>query len=50
MDLLKTSARVLALLVCTIAVLCPAYGQYRASIQGVVTDPQGGVQTATTTG
>ena len=48
MDLLKISLRVLALLVCMIVVLCPAYGQYRASIQGVVTDPQGDVVSGAT--
>ncbi len=48
MDLLKISLRVLRLLVCMIVVLCPAYGQYRASIQGVVTDPQGDVVSGAT--
>ena len=48
MDLLKISLRVLGLLVCMIVVLCPAYGQYRASIQGVVTDPQGEVVSGAT--
>src|SRR5271163_5023635 len=41
MTLLKITLRVLGLLACMTIVLCPTYGQYRASIQGVVTDPQG---------
>jgi hypothetical protein len=48
MDLLKITLRVLGLMVCMIVVLCPAYGQYRASIQGVVTDPQGEVVSGAT--
>ena len=48
MDLPKISLRALGLLVCMIVVMCPAYAQYRASIQGVVTDPQGDVVSGAT--
>jgi len=41
MNVSKIFLRALGMLVCLAVVLCPAYGQYRASIQGVVTDPQG---------
>src|SRR5260370_8762856 len=41
MDLFKKSLRVLGMLACMTVVLCSAHAQYRASIQGVVTDPQG---------
>jgi Carboxypeptidase regulatory-like domain len=41
MSLSKISLRALGMLVCMTVVLCSAHAQYRASIQGVVTDPQG---------
>ena len=41
MDALKISLRALGMLVCLTLVLCSANAQYRASIQGVVTDSQG---------
>ena len=41
MDLSKISLRALGMLACLTVVLCSAQAQYRASIQGVVTDPQG---------
>jgi hypothetical protein len=43
MDLSKISLRALGMLACLTVVLCSAHAQYRASIQGVVTDPQGSV-------
>lgn len=43
MTVFKVSLRALGVLACFIFVLSPAYAQYRASIQGVVTDPQGSV-------
>jgi len=48
MDLFKISLRVLGLLACMTVVLCSAHGQYRGSIQGVVTDPQGGAVSGAT--
>src|SRR4029077_2476608 len=44
----KISQRALGILVCLTLVLCSAHAQYRASIQGVITDPQGGVVSAAT--
>jgi hypothetical protein len=41
MDLFKISLRALGMLVCLSLLLCSARAQYRASIQGVVTDAQG---------
>jgi Carboxypeptidase regulatory-like domain/TonB dependent receptor len=41
MNVSKISLRALGMLVCLAVVLYSAHGQYRASIQGVVTDPQG---------
>lgn len=41
MDLFKNSLRALGSFACMAVVLCSAHGQYRASIQGVVTDQQG---------
>ncbi len=41
MNVFKIFLRALGMLVCLAFVLCSAQGQYRASIQGVVTDPQG---------
>jgi hypothetical protein len=41
MNVLKISLRALGMLLCLAFALCSAHGQYRASIQGVVTDPQG---------
>jgi hypothetical protein len=41
MTVTKFFLRALGLLACLSIVLCSAHGQYRASIQGVVTDPQG---------
>ena len=41
MNVSKISLRGLGMLVCMTVVLCSAQAQYRASIQGVVTDPQG---------
>jgi hypothetical protein len=48
MNVSKISLRALGILVCLTLVLCSAHAQYRASIQGVVTDPQGGVVSAAT--
>src|SRR5580698_11536395 len=48
MNVFKISLRALGLLVCLAVVLCSAHGQYRASIQGVVTDPQGAVVSGAT--
>jgi hypothetical protein len=41
MNVLKISLRALGMLACLALILCSAHAQYRASIQGVVTDPQG---------
>lgn len=41
MNVSKIFLRALLMLACMTVVLCSAHGQYRASIQGVVTDPQG---------
>jgi hypothetical protein len=41
MNMFRISLRALGMLVCLIVVVCSAHAQYRASIQGVVTDPQG---------
>jgi Carboxypeptidase regulatory-like domain/TonB dependent receptor len=41
MNVSKISLRALGMLVCMTVVLCSAQAQYRASIQGVVTDSQG---------
>jgi len=41
MKFCKYALRALAVVVCLCAVVGSAYGQYRASIQGTVTDPQG---------
>ena len=41
MRLFKRVVRVIALSVCILSMGAAAHGQYRASIQGVVTDPQG---------
>lgn len=50
MDLFKISLRALGMLACLSVVLCSVHAQYRASIQGVVTDPQGSaVSSATVT-
>jgi len=43
MTVSKFSLRGLGILACMSVVLCSAHGQYRASIQGVVSDPQGAV-------
>jgi len=48
MNVFKISLRALGMLVCLIVVVCSAHGQYRASIQGVVTDPQGEVVSGST--
>src|SRR5580704_17166424 len=48
MDLFKISLRALGILACMTVVLCSAHAQYRASIQGVVTDPQGGAVSGAT--
>jgi hypothetical protein len=48
MNLSKTVLRALLMLSCMTVVLCSAHGQYRASIQGVVTDPQGAVVSGAT--
>jgi hypothetical protein len=48
MNVLKISLRALGLLACLAVVLCSAHGQYRASIQGVVTDSQGAVVSGAT--
>jgi len=41
MNLLKLSLRALGMLACLAVVLCSAHGQFRGSMRGVVTDPQG---------
>src|SRR5580692_6867699 len=41
MNVSKICLRALGILVCLTFVVCSAQAQYRASIQGVVTDPQG---------
>ena len=43
MAVFKTSLRVLGMLIFLSVFLCSAYAQYRASIQGVVSDPDGAV-------
>lgn len=48
MTVSKFSLRALGMLACLTLVLCSAHGQYRASIQGVVTDPQGAVVSGAT--
>jgi carboxypeptidase family protein len=48
MNLFKISLRALGMLVWLTVVLCSASAQYRASIQGVVTDPQGAAVSAAT--
>jgi Carboxypeptidase regulatory-like domain/TonB dependent receptor len=48
MNVSKISLRALGMLVCFAVVLCSAHAQYRASIQGVVTDPGGGVVSGVT--
>jgi hypothetical protein len=48
MNVSKISLRSLGMLVCLAFVLCSAHGQYRASIQGVVTDPAGAVVSGAT--
>ena len=47
MNVFKISLRALGLLICLAVVLCSAQAQFRASIQGVVTDPQGNVVAGT---
>jgi len=41
MNVSKISLRALGMLVCLTLAVCSAHAQYRASIQGVITDPQG---------
>jgi hypothetical protein len=41
MNLFKLSLRAVGMLACVSVLVCSAHAQYRASIQGVVTDPQG---------
>lgn len=48
MTVFKLCLRALGVLACFIFLLSPAYAQYRASIQGVVTDPQGAIVSAAT--
>jgi hypothetical protein len=48
MNVLKISLRALGMLACLALVLCSAHAQYRASIQGVVTDSQGAVVSGAT--
>jgi hypothetical protein len=48
MNVSKISLRVLGILVCLTLAVCSAHAQYRASIQGVVTDPQGELVSAAT--
>jgi hypothetical protein len=48
MNVSKISLRALGMLVCMTVVLCSAQAQYRASIQGVVTDPQENVVSGAT--
>jgi hypothetical protein len=48
MNVSKILLRALLMLFCMMVALCSAHGQYRASIQGVVTDPQGAVVSGAT--
>jgi Carboxypeptidase regulatory-like domain/TonB dependent receptor len=48
MNLSRIMLRALLMLACMTVVLCSAHAQYRASIQGVVTDPQGAVVSGAT--
>ena len=48
MNVSKISLRALGMLVCLTLAVCSAHAQYRASIQGVVTDPQGELVSAAT--
>jgi hypothetical protein len=48
MSLSKLSVRTLILTICVVFSAAAAYAQYRASIQGVVTDPQGDVVSGAT--
>src|SRR5580700_2894122 len=48
MNVFKISLRALGMLVCLTLAVCSAHAQYRASIQGVVTDPQGELVSAAT--
>src|SRR5271170_2252381 len=41
MNFFKLSLRAVGMFACLTVLVCAAHGQYRASIQGVVTDPQG---------
>jgi carboxypeptidase family protein len=48
MNMFRISLRALGMLVCMTVVVCSAHAQYRASIQGVVTDSQGGAVSGAT--
>jgi hypothetical protein len=48
MNVSKISLRALGMLVCLALAVCAAHAQYRASIQGVITDPQGAVVSGAT--
>jgi Carboxypeptidase regulatory-like domain len=48
MNVFRISLRALGMLACLTLVLCSAHAQFRASIQGVVTDPQGNVVSGAT--
>ncbi|HXE32459.1 MAG TPA: TonB-dependent receptor [Verrucomicrobiae bacterium] len=48
MNVSKIFLRALLMLASMTVVLCSAHGQYRASIQGVVTDPQGSIVSGAT--
>ncbi len=48
MNVLKISLRALGMLICLTVVLCSSQAQFRASIQGVITDPQGQVVSGAT--
>src|SRR5712664_2411143 len=48
MSLSKLSLRAIPLLACAVFFAAAAHAQYRASIQGVVTDPQGAVVSGAT--
>src|SRR5437667_9844775 len=48
MRLLKNFVRAIAFSVCILSMGVAAHAQYRASIQGVVTDPQGAVVSGAT--
>src|SRR5437879_13628370 len=48
MSLSKLSIRAIVFAICAVFLVAAAHAQYRASIQGVVTDPQGAVVSGAT--